>query len=301
MTSSQLSDSGDGTQGKMENPWRWTWEWIVAEFSERVSQLWNTDTASPPFCCWSSVDHSSFCPWCLTHRLLKGESLIVFYKLCSCWLAHVSLKWNTAWIPTVVKFQVCSEQNELPCNFFQCNSQKQSPTLAEDEASLMTVQRWFSGPPWVPCPSCWPWSQLGLQCSVGGARALSVPQPSRRVWVWAAGMQIYRLLKAASLGRQQHKPIIGSCCWTVLALASVRLGTARSKTADWNKQVRGLLSGSLQMGLGATWRPRPESRKALLSCNCGLEKSHQCGQLSKAPFWSQFSEKQEHFKPVTEL
>ena len=162
-------------------------EWIVAEFSARVSQLWNTDTALPPFCCWSSVDHSSFSPWCLTYCLLKGESLTVF-KLCGCWLAHVSLKWNTAWIPTVVKFQVCSEQNELPCNFFQHNPQKQLLTLAEDEASLMSVQRWFSGPPWVPCPSCWPRSLLGLQCSVGGARALSVPQPSRRVWVWAAGM-----------------------------------------------------------------------------------------------------------------
>ena len=182
----------------------------MAEFIERVSQLWNTDTALPPFCCWSSVDHSFCSPWCLTYRLLKGESLTVFYKLCSCWIAHVSLKWNTAWIPSVVKFQVCSEQNELPCNFFQHNPQKQLLTLAEDEASLMCVQRWFSGPPWVPCPSCWPRSLLRLQCSVGGARALSVPQPPRRVRVWAAGMKIHRLLKVASLGRQQPKPIIGA-------------------------------------------------------------------------------------------
>ena len=49
----------------------------MAEFIERVSQLWNTDTALPPFCCWSSVDHSFCSPWCLTYRLLKGESLTV--------------------------------------------------------------------------------------------------------------------------------------------------------------------------------------------------------------------------------
>lgn len=140
-------------------------------------------------------------PWCLIQDKYLMTALCVKLHLLP---AHFLLECNTAGIPIAVAFHLFrAELTSL--RLFQPNRGKQSPKLAEDEAYLIAIQRWFSvlllgdKQAWA----CWDAGCIS-SASVGGT-----PVPcwscSVMMWLWVwAGRKANRQRMAVLGGKQPH-------------------------------------------------------------------------------------------------
>lgn len=105
---------------------------------------WNTDRdGSFPYC-FSSVGPFPLLALDSARCLIQDKYLItVLCVKLHLLLAHFLLEWNTAEIPIAIGFHLFrAELTSL--RLFQPNRGKQSLKLAEDEAYLIAIQRWFS-------------------------------------------------------------------------------------------------------------------------------------------------------------